>query len=156
MDTTQQVPIDKSGWGDGPWQHEPDRAEWTHAGLPCLALRNENGGGWCGYVAVPQSHPLHGKNYEGLDIDVHYGLSYSAACQGRICHVPQPSEPDDVWWLGFDCAHYMDLEPARLSREERFMPPHLKPSVIDRDKTYRTLDYVQAETNRLAEQLNSW
>lgn len=31
--------IDKSGWGPGPWQDEPDRKEWTHAGFDCLIVR---------------------------------------------------------------------------------------------------------------------
>lgn len=36
--TAVTEPVDKSSWGDGPWQQEPDRAEWTHRGLPCLAV----------------------------------------------------------------------------------------------------------------------
>lgn len=60
----ERQPIDKSAWGDGPWTSEPDRAEWEHAGLPCLALRGpEFSGHWCGYVAVPPGHPMHGKGY---------------------------------------------------------------------------------------------
>ncbi len=29
--------LPKPAWGPGPWQAEPDRVEWTHAALPCLA-----------------------------------------------------------------------------------------------------------------------
>jgi hypothetical protein len=34
--------IDKSSWGNGPWQTEPDKAQWQdeETGLPCLAVRN--------------------------------------------------------------------------------------------------------------------
>lgn len=53
--------MDKSTWGDGPWQHEPDKVQWTDeaTGLPCLAVRNRFGA-WCGYVGVDEDHPWHG------------------------------------------------------------------------------------------------
>jgi hypothetical protein len=143
--------FDKSTWGDGPWHHESDRVEWTHAGLPCLAARSELGGMWCGYVAVPPGHPLHGKHHDDVDVDVHGGLTYADRCQGHICHVPQPGEPDDVWWFGFDCGHAWDIMPALDARTRAY---GLRPLYeLFGDVTYKTVDYVQAETNRLAEQL---
>lgn len=145
--------VDKSEWGDGPWLTEPDRVEWEHAGLPCLAARSEIGGNWCGYAAVPPGHPLHGKDYNDVDVDVHGGLTYASLCAGHICHVPKPGEPDDVWWFGFDCGHCFDVMPAMDSRTRSFglapvFPPYGMPLT-----TYKTLDYVQAEVNRLADQL---
>lgn len=56
--------IDKSGWGDGPWQDEPDKKAWVdETGLHCLVVRGPFGG-LCGYVGVPPSHSLHGKRYD--------------------------------------------------------------------------------------------
>lgn len=135
-----RTPRDRSKWGSGPWDGEPDRVEGKHAGLPTLALRNPMGG-WCGYVAVPPGHPFHGQPYdEHYDLDVHGGLTYSDRCDGsRICHIPKPGEPDDVWWFGFDCGHSSDLLPGM--RDYGF------------GGTYRTLDYVRAEIQKLAEQL---
>src|SRR5438067_12443361 len=110
---------EKRKWGPGPWQDEPDRVDFEHAGLPCLILRGPVGA-WCGYAAVPPGHPLHGKGYSelydyetesGIDIRVHGGLTYAGACSGDICHVPRLGEPDDVWWFGFDCSHAGDLAP---------------------------------------------
>jgi len=146
--------FDKSTWGDGPWQTEPDRLEWEHAGLPCLANRNHYGA-WCGYVAVPPGHPLHSKFYDDVDVSVHGGLTYASACDGAICHVPKPGEPDDVWWFGFDCNHYRDLAPAMATKQRIYdflQSPVFGPPLVHGD-IYRTLDYVQAETNHLAEQL---
>ncbi len=61
--TTIPDKYDRSHWQDsGPWVNEPDRVEWSRAGLPCLMLRNRSGA-WCGYVAVPPGHPLHGLAY---------------------------------------------------------------------------------------------
>ena len=106
--------VDKTAWGAGPWQAEPDRKEWKDpaTGLPCLAHRNEGDGNWCGYVAVAPGHPAHGKDYDDVAADVHGGLTYAGKCSGHICHVPAPGEPDNVYWLGFDCHHWNDLAPG--------------------------------------------
>ena len=33
--------------------------------------------GWGnGYVLIPQGHPLHGKHYDEIDVDVHCGLTF--------------------------------------------------------------------------------
>jgi hypothetical protein len=144
--------FDKSTWGDGPWQTEPDRVEWRHAGLPCLALRGPHGN-WCGYAAVPPGHPLHGKTYDAPDVEVHGGLTYADACAGAICHVAPPGEPDDVWWFGFDCGHCFDVMPGMNARL-RAMGHN--DDWLDNDllqATYRPFAYVEAEINRLADQL---
>lgn len=155
----------KENWGKGPWQREPDRVEFEHAGLPCLLQRAPITGCWCGYAAVPSGHPLHGKHYDdpAVDVGAHGGLTYSDKCDGAICHVPKPGEPDDVWWFGFDCSHGQDYAPAMEARMKRLrgimgelwadlpeMPSSL--SGIFR-ATYKTLEYARAETEQLAEQL---
>lgn len=149
---TENAPlIDKSGWGDGPWQTEPDRVEFRHAGLPCLMVRHPVLGHFCGYAAVPPGHPLHGKSSKEEDlacVDVHGGINYAAPCDGVICHVPEPGEPDNAWWFGFDCAHCFDITPGMFKTigAERF-------AALFADSEYRDLAYVRRETKRLAEQL---
>lgn len=158
--TTAEARIDRTGWGVGPWDTEPDRVEWTHAGLPCLAVRNHHGA-WCGYAAVPPGHPLHGKGYDNVDVDVHGGLTYSEFCRGEICHVSAPGEPDNVFWFGFDCHHGGDFGPGMHAMFRKHGDPFGQPEYDDAQAAtsgqyvdvYRTLDYVQAETNRLADQL---
>lgn len=151
--------VDKSRWQRGPWDDEPDRLEWkTAAGLPGLMVRHPRLGHWCGYVAVPPGHPCHGRS-EGTDyekdangdedylkplpnpvneLNAHGGITYAAACDGHVCHVPEPGEPDDVWWLGFDCAHSGDHS------------PYGTPFAHD---TYRDVAYVRGEVEDLAAQL---
>jgi hypothetical protein len=145
METKQWTTIDKSELGPGPWQDEPDKVQWQDkdTGLPCLAVRNPNGGHWCGYVGLPPGHRWHGAQYEDVPVYVvHGGLTFSDACEPGddestgICHTPAPGEPDDVWWLGFDCAHLGDISPGYNLG-------------CDGD-IYRTLGYVQAECTRLA------
>jgi len=138
--------IDRTGWPAGPWDGEPeDRWEGRHAGFPVLAVRNHSGN-WCGYVGVPPGHPWFRGDSEHVDAEVHGGLTYAAPCQsngGPICHVPAAGEPDNVWWLGFDCAHWGDIIPGI----DRFRRPG-----DDGKEVYRSLAYVQEETRRLADQ----
>ena len=144
MSDTPPRTIDRTNWPPGPWDGEPDRLEWRHAGLPCLMVRNHHGA-WCGYAAVPPGHPCFERDIWSADLDVHGSLTYAGHCSGDICHVPPPGEPDRVWWLGFDCAHAWDLTPRWLAMGiDEFLAPHA---------AYRDLAYVQGEVNRLAEQL---
>lgn len=133
--------IDRSHWGPGPWDDEPDRVEWRRHRMPCLIQRNPLGV-WCGYVGVPPSHPWHGLAYEEVDAHAHGGLTYAAPCYGDICHVAMPGEPDDVWWLGFDCAHALDFVPAWGQTLGAYLT-----GCVYRDKAY-----AMAEVERLADQ----
>lgn len=107
---------DRSEWDAGPWDNEPDdKVVWIDpkTNLDCMIVRN-GAGAWCGYVGLPPGHPHHGKSYDDLlweDYGVHGGLTFSNSCGGRICHVPEPGRPHNVWWLGFDCNHSCDLAP---------------------------------------------
>jgi len=137
-----QTLIDKSSWGDGPWQHEPDRVEWKAHGFHCLITRNDFMVHLCGYVAVPPGHPWHGKQ---PNADAHGGVNYAESCAGKVCHVPAPGESDDVWWVGFDCGHGGDISPGTAWA--------LKSHGMDyfsRGWSYRDLPYVTAEVEGLA------
>lgn len=146
--------LDKSDWGPGPWQDEPDRVEWKAHGFHCLITRSDLSGSLCGYVALPEGHPWFEKGYDQIEADAHGGVNYVGHCQGKICHVPPPGEPDHVWWIGFDCGHGGDVQPA--------MDAHMRALVGDRWKPmhemfggfggYRDLAYVRAEVEGLAEQ----
>jgi hypothetical protein len=143
--------LDKSAWGPGPWQDEPDRVDFVHAGFACFAKRGP-AGSWCGYVGVPSDHPAYGKEYDDVDVDVHGGLTYSDRCQGELCHIPEPGMPDDVWWFGFDCAHLLDLSPGRNSRMRSTGMSH-DPEFFR--EVYRDLSYVRSQIESLAEQLRA-
>lgn len=141
--------VDWRQWPPGDWDGEPDRIEWRSAGspLPRLMVRGPLGS-WCGYVGVPEGHPLFGKNYDDAAteaLDAHGGLTYAAACSGSICHVPREGESDHVWWFGFDCAHLGDVTPGLLRYE-------LGPSPFG--ESYRDVWYVSREVERLASQLD--
>jgi len=135
----------KDGWPPGPWDEEPDRHYWENNGLVCLAVRSEGMGNWCGYVAVPAEHPYYGMDYHTVNLKLanppHRGLTYSSKCHGEVCHAPQGWEPDDVWWLGFDCAHVGDTTPS-MKHYELY-------------GVYRSLEYLCGEINKLATELTT-
>ncbi|MFC4275540.1 hypothetical protein [Achromobacter aloeverae] len=138
---------DKSEWGDGPWQQEPDKIQFTDeaTGLPCLIVRGPSGA-LCGYVGIAKGHQDFEKHYDAVPVECHWGLTFSDFCaetgdeSKHICHRPEPGEPDHVWWLGFDCAHSGDHCPK-----------------YDRDLqtlgTYRTVAYVKRQIASIASQL---
>lgn len=157
-ETIDSTPVDRTSWDAGPWDDEPDRIEWEHAGRPCLMVRHESLGHWCGYAAVDPGHPLHGKNYDDAipwDDDAEYtgphgGLTYASLCAHNVCHVPKPGQPDEVWWFGFDCAHSFDHSPGRTAWRRDFHARHPEYAHLDDNEVYRDVPYVRAETNRLA------
>lgn len=145
--------VDKASWPRGPWDDEPDKVQWVDPAtdLDCLIVRN-HWGAHCGYVGVPPGHPCHGAGYGAVepDPDVHGCLTFADGCNEEalegegICHIPYPGRPDDVWWLGFDCAHYQDYQPGF---------PEGYSMLVNKNCTYRTIDWVRAEVTSLAGQL---
>lgn len=150
---------------EGAWNREPNRVIWKHAGLDCLMVRHARSLHWCGYVGVKPGHPCYGKSYDEVqsgiwdyeksdysspavvpDLEVHGGLTYSQSCNEVVCHFTDDPK-DETWWLGFDCAHSGDLSPASAywSRSHGFKSTF--------EDTYKELDHVKAETERLADQL---
>lgn len=149
--------VDRTGWPSGPWDDEPDRLEWVDesTGLSCLMLRHPDTGHWCGYVAVPESHSLYGKDYneaheaEVFDIRVHGGLTFAGADRGAIRRDSEIEELEAVWWFGFDCAHAWDFSPGRETLLKRAGVAWTPSS----DLEYRDQRYTWRECTRLASQL---
>jgi hypothetical protein len=137
-----------------PWLNEPDRLEFEAHGFPCL-IRRAPLGNLCGYVAVPVGHPYHRKDYANMDISVHGGLTYAGECRDEICHVPKIGESDDVWWFGFDCAHFLDVTPKMVEMREPGGILHdlWKDSKYYTQDTYKDINYVKQECIDLARQL---
>lgn len=156
--------VDKSGWGFGPWQEEPDRATWWDqaTGLPCLISRN-GFGSLCGYVGVHPKHPLFNSGIGsclnkiccnpyscdhslGYVITVHGGLSFAGECKAlhyknEGCHL-KDEVTKEPWWFGFDCGHSIDYIP--------FLNVNLPGNY---PSNYRDLKYVESQIEQLANQL---
>lgn len=135
--------IDKTSWPvRGEWDNEPDEVQWIDEAtdLPCLAVRSRSAS-WCGYVGVTEGHPLYLKHYRSVDVDVHGGLTFSGHGQAFLDH------PENVWWLGFDCAHFGDYRPPTTQAIYDFE------LTLEEDNQYRNLAYVQWQCAELARQL---
>lgn len=155
--------VDKSDWGDGPWQKEADKFQWPdeNTGFPCLIVRAPLTGSLCGYVGVSKKHPDYGKYYEDIDIDVHGGLTFAAGCaedrEHGICHIVGPGEDDAVWWFGFDTGHAFDLTPAMEVRRKALETRHpdlpKEPRGTPWDARYKTARYLKSQVKSLARQL---
>lgn len=137
--------VNKDNLPDGPWKYEGDRYSWTdyNTGYHCLIVRHSLYGHLCGYVHVPKDHPLHNVHYDDSRIeglDVHGGVTFSE---------PLP-ELNNLFCLGFDCAHYDDYSP--IMAMEGFSSLHLQP-LAGEPKNYKPVGYVIKECMRLVEQL---
>ena len=150
---------DKSKWERGEWDDEPDKIQWQDKSTkyPCMIVRHSSGH-LCGYVGVSVKHPYFEKGddcYSGSDdswLDVHGGLTYVGKCQTKrkeceaVCHKVELGEDDNIWWLGFDCAHAGDYSSMSYSKDMCIKYPH------DED-IYRNIGYVKSQCKSLAEQL---
>ena len=142
----------------------------------------------CGYVGVPNTHSLYGKDYSDYleikkedikDKEVSGILSLFAAvldederikieayfnCHGGITYASggksskYPIE-SDLWWFGFDCAHYDDGKDLNLALEyfpelsERILMIKQIEDMYPTDGVVRTIEYVENECKNMAEQL---
>ena len=121
----------------GPWDSEPDRAEFEHAGLPCLLKRHRSAGSWCGYVHVPPYNPAlrdayDEEGYAYWAFDVHGGVTFDGKME---------MHGSELFVIGFDLNHSHDGAPGDLRWETRLKGE------------YRTFEYAEAEVRSLAEQI---
>lgn len=133
--------------------------EWKHAGLSCAVVLGREASNRCGYVRVPPAHPLHGKDYNHADVDVHGGLTF-AALEPCTEH-----EDGQGYWFGFDCAHCDDalydpdakIEDLKTEDARAVLKIHrdmdAKYGRGSKGEHYWTLPEVVVETEKLAEQL---
>lgn len=111
---------------------------WKHSELYCLIWRHPHLLHLCGYVGVTKENPLYGKGYDHVDVEVHGGLTWNGQRDWF--------KLEDVWWFGFDCAHYGDLTPYNVTKYF---------GAISSGEEYRDMEYVESEVNNLAEQIFS-
>src|ERR1043165_3488178 len=74
--------------------------------------------GWGnGYVVIPKDHPLYGKDYDAVDLDVHGGITFAEKVNEHLlenwgqhpeCEGKLTREDIGKWVFGFDTAHYGD------------------------------------------------
>lgn len=137
----------------------------------------------CGYVGVPEGHPLHGVGYSqtcpslrpltGEEPIGHRG-AISVFCMAASGDIPQtPEAVFDVhgsltfadhgreggtldpalWWFGFDCAHCDDAPAPEFIAQQRAAYPDKPYMWRDYGGVHRTLDYCVEHCESLARQI---
>ncbi len=148
----------------GKWIKELNLVRFKAYGYHCVAARVPDLGHLCGYVAIDDNHPLHFKDYP-LDherypdlipesyLNAHGGVNYSYASQGVV----SLNENDNLWWLGFDCAHFGDYVPynSSLALKKITGIDDLNTGMYGNDFLYKTMGYVKQECIKLAKQLRN-
>lgn len=111
--------------------------EWEHAGFKCVIIKHSTMGHYCGYVYLPEDHPLAGRGDEDINMlaSVHGGVTYGAW---------EEEGEEKFYVVGFDCAHAGDYMPGLRNGIPRFGTPG--------DHKW-TLEEVTEEVNHFAEQL---
>lgn len=178
VDALQWRYLDKSAWGFGPWQDEPDKLQYVDGatGLPCLIVRNPFYGYLCGYIGVREGHELYGVHFSECPLrcgaaecghtpetklQTHGTINFSEPCDPdgevvkvAICHDVQGE--DRVWWFGYDCARTSERDytphPAWIHFARKQLGGRPLPP---RPWVYRSLEYVIAVNEGLAPQLAS-
>lgn len=104
-----------------------------HCGFKWMTVHNGIGFR-CGYIGIPKTHPWWQVGYDNIDVDVHGGLTFSATM----------AFDEPLYWIGFDCAHFGDMQDPTLPTETK----------IDfrGHGVVRTQAYVEAECKKLCEQ----
>lgn len=109
----------------------------------------------CGYVAIDKEHPVYGKYYLDIDVDVHGGLSY-----GEICNKYPVKTGQEYYWLGFDCIHMHDGRDMELLKSfekngetNHYIELYNSGDIPFSHGVVRSNEYVKEELIRLVEQL---
>lgn len=111
---------------------EGDHVRFTYRGYDCAIERIYPMQYLCGYVRIPETSVLYGRDYEDVmvnSLQVHGGITYTGH---RF--------DDNGWWIGFNCSHIGDLLPGM---------PDLP---INRGE-YRDMEYVKQQIESLVDRI---
>lgn len=108
-------------------EEEGECLNFDFKGYKCEIQRHPTMKHLCGYVLVDSDHWLYGKDYEDIEskysIYSHGGLTYSR-------------NSEEMWKIGFDCAHLYDLVPANYNMEVLTGINTIHPKDVYRDMKY--------------------
>lgn len=113
---------------------EGNEKKWTYTcenGLEfnCSIRRNTRSGHLCGYVILTPDNDFFGKDYDNIPVSCHGGLTYA-------------SEEGSNWIIGFDCAHYDDLQPFYTDQD-----------IYNDNRVYKDMEFVTEECESICEQI---
>ena len=115
---------------------EGDTKEWIYTcengiQFKCYIRRVPRSGHLCGYVHLTPDNDYYGYEYDDIPVNCHGGLTYG-------------SEHDNEWVIGFDCAHYQDLQPFYTEQE----------LYSGSENQYRDMEFVKHQCESICEQIS--
>ena len=120
-------------------------------GFRCVII-GQRMGHRCGYIEIPKEHKLYGKDFREIDIDVHYGWTYSAYTRNDY-----PAKSDkDIWWIGFDCNHFGDAKDIELIKsfaKDEMTESYIEMAEILSGGVVRSLEYIENELINAVKQI---
>lgn len=130
---------------------------FEHKGYKCACTFTKMGFR-CGYVAVDNTHPWFGKDFNDYgpeEIECHWGLTYAG--EGKHFY----DEDDNLWWFGFDCGHCSDMpdykqakEYGLINEQEYFLGKRYESMLAFDDSTVKDLEFVKENCKLIVEQLH--
>lgn len=90
------------------------------------------------YIRIPKGHRYYKKHYDDINIDCHYGLTFS---EDNLAF--NPINIQDSWWIGWDYAHCNDQIGSYKSE-----------SIGDETKKWTTTE-ILLEVKNVIQQLSS-
>jgi hypothetical protein len=119
-------------------ESEGDYKAFEYKGYKCRIIRVGAGVSkmihLCGYILIPQGKKYYQEYFDNLDINIHGGITYSST-NLRF-------QPEEGWWIGFDCAHSGDL--CYMYESENYS-----------HDVYRTMEFVESELKSAVDQLKA-
>jgi hypothetical protein len=97
----------------------------------CYIRRVPRSGHLCGYVHLTPDNDYFGYEYDDIPVTCHGGLTYA-------------SDHDNEWVIGFDCAHYDDLQPFYTDQD-----------IYGDNRVYKDMEFVTEECESICEQLST-
>lgn len=104
-------------------------------------------GALCGYIGIPSFHPWYEMEIDDIPINVHFGLTFGQHelemrdSSGE--YHPHRTEMD-IYWIGFDCAHFSDAVPAFVLLHDNNYPIEIE--------QYKDVEYVKKEITNMVTQ----
>lgn len=134
-------------------RHSYVESRFEYRGYPCVIILQDSGHR-CGYVGLTRKSPYFQVNYDDIDISCHGGLTYSS-------EYLYEQEDKNVWWIGFDCAHYddgKDYEAIRAHFSDEYKLLRSVGIIKEGERrshngVVRTMAFVRAELRNIVDQL---
>lgn len=142
-----------------PWVGEPNYACGWYNGRRWIIMRGPVGS-YCGYVEFKPTQVEYKNNrylkdeamdvtYDNINIDCHGGLTFSGTrpfVEWNTEVSPYQPTMEEIYCIGFDCAHYQDLTVIDFIEKELFHDP-IK-------SIYRSFEYVKEQCISICKQLD--